>query len=967
MRVPCTPPGGETRRRRRMTLRRRLALGAAVTLMAGALGYSLNLGFPSSLSHAWPGRAITLTVAVLFGPWWGGLAALIGTWPAAAPQPWLFTLFVIESVVLGAAVKRFQSSLAPRGVVAGLLAGSVVLFPEVHGLPALEWSTAAIVFERLLVLLVAPVTSDLIVAALSTVAGRWLGHVPSQRPLRALIFHAFVLAATLPILVVSTVSGEYFAAWRQDEVSARLNDAAFSLADRLNSYVELHLSGVATIAALVELTPDSASRTALLEKQALIYPDFSALAIADAAGQIQQIQPAALMGPGGLSITDRPFFVDAVTRRHATISDVSTSPATGQPLVFLGVPVIGADGIVSDVAHGSLRLTAFQSFVESDLTLPDTSVVLLDRANRVVYASAGLGHRNGDDLTQSPMVRAGRDLVTHTFVYEPGRRPQDATQLAARATVPAPGWTVYVQQPRLAVVSGVQAYFLVTLGLVLAALIGSAIGARYFAATVTAPLEELVDFVRRLSIGTAEAAPLSANAPAEIAALTRDVNGMQRRVRESYAQLEKALADGEAANRSLGHLAEVLEEKVGQRTAELTTTTQFLENVLSALPGALFVADEHGLIQLCNEAASTLVGRTVSELMGSPLSAVFEADLGAATAESPIVRAERTLLTATGERVPVFVSSASIATVNVAARGGAVFIAIDIRDRKQLEMELHQAQKLESVGRLAAGVAHEINTPAQFVSDSVQFLKDGMSGLLGLVATYRSLHRAVMTGASTHEAALEVVRAEHDADLDYLIENVPSAIDRSIDGLGRVTAIVKSMKDFAHPDRKEMVAVDLNHGIQSTLNITRNEFKYVADLQTDFGPLPPVICHGGDINQVVLNIVVNAAHAIGDVVGATGRRGLISVETRVDGSFVLIRISDTGTGIPEAIRDRVFDPFFTTKDVGKGTGQGLAIARAIVIDKHRGQFSFETELGLGTSFTIRLPIDGPRAASEAAA
>jgi signal transduction histidine kinase len=357
----------------------------------------------------------------------------------------------------------------------------------------------------------------------------------------------------------------------------------------------------------------------------------------------------------------------------------------------------------------------------------------------------------------------------------------------------------------------------------------------------------------------------------------------------------------------------------------------------------------------------------VSELTGSPLGAVFEADLATATTESPIVRAERTLLTAAGERVPVFVSSASIATLSSAVRAGAVFIAIDIRDRKHLEMELHQAQKLESVGRLAAGVAHEINTPAQFVSDSVQFLKDGMTGLLGLIGTYRALHRAVMSGASTQDVAAEVVRAEHEADLDYLIENVPSAIDRSIDGLGRVTAIVNSMKDFAHPDRKEMVAVDLNHGIQSTLNITRNEFKYVADLQTDFGPLPPVTCHGGDINQVVLNIVVNAAHAIGDVVAGTARRGLISVQTRVDGNFVIIRISDTGTGIPEAIRDLVFDPFFTTKDVGKGTGQGLAIARAIVIDKHHGQFSFETELGLGTSFTIKLPIDGPRAASKAAA
>jgi signal transduction histidine kinase len=194
---------------------------------------------------------------------------------------------------------------------------------------------------------------------------------------------------------------------------------------------------------------------------------------------------------------------------------------------------------------------------------------------------------------------------------------------------------------------------------------------------------------------------------------------------------------------------------------------------------------------------------------------------------------------------------------------------------------------------------------------------------------------------------------------------VPGAIDRSIDGLGRVTAIVKSMKDFAHPDRKEMVAVDLNQGIRSTLIIARNEYKYVADVEAHYGHLPPVLCHGGDINQVVLNIIVNAAHAIGDVVAGTSYRGRIGIETCREGEWAVIRISDTGGGIPESIRSLIFDPFFTTKGVGKGTGQGLAIARTIVADRHQGQVSFETEPGHGTTFTIKLPIDGPR--SEAAA
>jgi len=169
---------------------------------------------------------------------------------------------------------------------------------------------------------------------------------------------------------------------------------------------------------------------------------------------------------------------------------------------------------------------------------------------------------------------------------------------------------------------------------------------------------------------------------------------------------------------------------------------------------------------------------------------------------------------------------------------------------------------------------------------------------------------------------------------------------------------VRSMKEFAHPDQKEMIAVDLNQAINSTLVIARNEYKYLADVETDLGELPLVICHGGDVNQVILNIVVNAAHAIGDVLHGTDGRGRIKVQTRRDGASVEIRISDTGGGIPEAIRSRIFEPFFTTKEVGRGTGQGLAIARAVILERHGGDLTFETEAGRGTTFIIRLPIDG---------
>ena len=291
---------------------------------------------------------------------------------------------------------------------------------------------------------------------------------------------------------------------------------------------------------------------------------------------------------------------------------------------------------------------------------------------------------------------------------------------------------------------------------------------------------------------------------------------------------------------------------------------------------------------------------------------------------------------------------------------------LDVTDQRRLESELAQAQKLESVGRLAAGVAHEINTPVQFVSDSVSFVREAMDDLSQIVDKYRELRNATEQGADVAAAAKAAEEAEDDADLDYILENAPVALDRARDGLGRVAAIVRSMKEFAHPDRKEMAQSNLNQAIQSTLVIASNEYKYVAEVETSFGEIPLVNCYGGEVNQVVLNLIVNAAHAIGDVVKGTDKKGKIRVATRVLDDRVEISIGDTGKGIPVDVRARIFDPFFTTKEVGKGTGQGLAIARNVVVDKHGGTLHFETEVGVGTTFFIRLPINGPSATSAAA-
>ncbi len=276
---------------------------------------------------------------------------------------------------------------------------------------------------------------------------------------------------------------------------------------------------------------------------------------------------------------------------------------------------------------------------------------------------------------------------------------------------------------------------------------------------------------------------------------------------------------------------------------------------------------------------------------------------------------------------------------------------------RKAQSDLLQAQKLESVGRLASGIAHEINTPIQFVTDSISFVQTAFSDLLPLIEAYRRLRHAAASGSVTRELVASIEAAEATADLDYLMANAPLALERCLGGLGRVAALVVSMREFAHP-QLQRAAADINRAVSGTLTIARNEYQDVAEVKIDLGELPQVSCYLGALNQVFLNIIVNASHAIAAARGDSDQRGELRVQTRREDDWVRISISDTGTGIPEAVRDRIFDPFFTTKEVGKGTGQGLSIAHSVVVSQHRGTLTFDSELGRGTTFHIRLPIEG---------
>jgi two-component system, NtrC family, sensor kinase len=274
------------------------------------------------------------------------------------------------------------------------------------------------------------------------------------------------------------------------------------------------------------------------------------------------------------------------------------------------------------------------------------------------------------------------------------------------------------------------------------------------------------------------------------------------------------------------------------------------------------------------------------------------------------------------------------------------------------ESQLVQAQKLESIGQLAAGVAHEINTPIQYVGDNFRFVSDSFLEIDRVLAQYARLLESVKGTESLSNLVAEVEQTIADADLAYLLEEIPQAIRQCNEGIERVAHIVKAMKEFSHPGSHRMKPVDLNYAIESTLTVCRNEWKYVAEMVTDLDPaLPPVRCLAGELKQVILNLVINAAHAIAEA-KKTDSLGRILVSTRQNGEAVEIRVGDNGVGIPAAIQSRIFDPFFTTKEVGKGTGQGLAIARNVVVKKHAGTLSFETQEGNGTTFLIQIPING---------
>jgi signal transduction histidine kinase len=426
-----------------------------------------------------------------------------------------------------------------------------------------------------------------------------------------------------------------------------------------------------------------------------------------------------------------------------------------------------------------------------------------------------------------------------------------------------------------------------------------------------------------------------------------------------------------AASGAKSELLTAMSQEIKQRTLieeALRKSEGRLMGITANLVEGVLLVDINGHILFANRSAGhLLLVDGAATPVGTDLNDVFEVVQDGepvAFERGPILRAIETgeawtdddAVFVTADRRWLSVGFAVTALKEEGKQWSAVISFRSIESLKTAQREALQSSRLASVGQLAAGVAHEINTPIQYVGDNLRFIHDSLTRLGEVLSSVKS-----ELAGTDHLASLERLYA--DKGIDYLLEELPLAASQSLEGVDHVAHIVQSMKEFSHPGTSAKVAVDINHAIESTVIVSRNEWRHVAALTTDLDTsLPQVVCFPAEVNQVFLNLIVNAAHAIGSAKSA--ELGAIHVSTRLDGDFAEIRVADSGPGVPKPIRDKIFDPFFTTKEFGKGTGQGLSICLDVILNKHGGKLFLDETTERGATFVVRLPMAGSAVAAR---
>ena len=412
-------------------------------------------------------------------------------------------------------------------------------------------------------------------------------------------------------------------------------------------------------------------------------------------------------------------------------------------------------------------------------------------------------------------------------------------------------------------------------------------------------------------------------------------------------------------------------QQLSRMQSSLKSAFEENQRLVASIPSALIILGDTGKVVRWNARAQNIFMLSVTHVLGKTLP-----ECGITWDWKQITNAMQESLESgeptevsnlefhTAKKKGILDLSVSTLRTHTNTKSGFLILGTDVSERRKMELQLRQSQRLESIGHLAAGVAHEINTPTQYITDNVTFLKQAYNDISHLLNNFDILIIAAKNEGFRSD--LQQIIYQHISEIDFhqLKDEIPSAIDQSLNGLSRITEIVRAMRTFSHPGGKEQQALDINNALESTITVSRNTWKYVADLQTNFSKdLPLLNCFPSDLNQVFLNLIVNSTDAIREAVGESPtQKGHITITTekllssKDSNEWIQITISDTGAGIPQELHHRVFEPFFTTKPVGKGTGQGLAIAYNVIVEKHRGDISFESSLGKGTKFKIKLPI-----------
>ncbi|NLF52427.1 MAG: PAS domain S-box protein, partial [Leptolinea sp.] len=442
------------------------------------------------------------------------------------------------------------------------------------------------------------------------------------------------------------------------------------------------------------------------------------------------------------------------------------------------------------------------------------------------------------------------------------------------------------------------------------------------------------------------------------------------------AQMAGGFIQRSRLTEKLSHINTDLQIEIDEKNVYqslLAAEKELLSTTLMSLGEGVIITDKDGLIVLFNKAAESITGYQSLEIFEKPLYSVFQIidpktnsimpeiidnlyQMSRAQVEEPNYKPP-TLITRSGERILIS-SSISMLKNPDGQFMGHVIVFQNVTEKQLADAQSALSQKMEAIGQLAAGIAHEINTPIQYIGDNLRFLQKSISRFSEMVEACHLLENDQPVRQDCVDHLLEIKKQTK---IEHYIKESPVAVQEALDGVERVRKIVLAMREFSHPSEKEKKLADINHGIETTVVISRNEWKYSVELETDLDPeLPPVFCQIDEINQVILNMIINSVHAIEEVIPpGSDQKGKINISTKKAGDHVIIKIRDSGKGIPEEIKQRIFDPFFTTKGVGKGTGQGLSLAHQIIIKKHHGTINVDSAVGTGTTFTIDLPIEEP--------